>query len=51
MFNFRAAGRSEGSRQLVTRKQFAAHDVLVQYTVMNQCTGVPSIHVSSFLLL
>ncbi len=38
VFNFRAAARSEGGGQLVARQQFAAHNSLVQHSVMNQLT-------------
>src|SRR5204862_6736416 len=41
VLNVRTAGTAERRRQLMTRHQFAAHDVLVQHTVVNQRTGSP----------
>ena len=39
VFDLRAARGSEGGRQLVTRQQFATHDLLIQYPIVDQSSG------------
>jgi hypothetical protein len=54
VFDLRATGSTEGGRQLVTRHQFATHDILIHHTIVNQCAGSPldpDFQLSSFLLL